>query len=207
MPGQVLGAGQGDFQRLIVAPTTQLDLFQTIPELFNLTDKYQCPGLVLSDLLLSEGTGSVDPAALDFKVKIDRGEMIFPKDVPQGNGKPLNPGSGYNDDAYWRYKNTASGISPRAVPGTPGHIHVAATDEHDEDGTLISDEFTNPTKRRTMVEKRAGESEKKGSGYVDIIAHADHDSIEDKISMKWKKEMRDHLQAHGLQDPDPAPRQ
>jgi len=31
---------------------------------------------------------------------------------------------------------------------------VAATDEHDEDGTLISDEFTNPTKRRLMVEKR-----------------------------------------------------
>lgn len=152
---QVLGAGQGDFPRLIVAPTSQLDLFQTMPELFNLTDKYQCPGLVLSDLLLSEGTGSVDPAALNFKVKIDRGEMIFPKDVPEGNGKPLSPGSGYNDDAYWRYKNTSSGISPRAVPGTPGHIHVAATDEHDEDGTLISDEFTNPTKRRMMVEKRA----------------------------------------------------
>jgi 2-oxoglutarate ferredoxin oxidoreductase subunit alpha len=54
-----------------------------------------------------------------------------------------------------RYKNTGSGISPRAVPGVPGHIHVAATDEHDEDGTLISDEFTNPTKRRMMVEKRA----------------------------------------------------
>jgi 2-oxoglutarate ferredoxin oxidoreductase subunit alpha len=37
----------------------------------------------------------------------------------------------------------------------PGHIHVVATDEHDEDGTLISDEFTNPHKRRIMVEKRA----------------------------------------------------
>src|SRR5208337_2036830 len=52
-----------------------------------------------------------------------------------------------------------SGISPRAVPGVPGHIHVAATDEHDEDGTLISDEFTNPTKRREMVEKRARKME------------------------------------------------
>ena len=41
------------------------------------------------------------------------------------------------------------------MPGVPGHIHVAATDEHDEDGTLISDEFTNPIKRRMMVEKRA----------------------------------------------------
>ena len=32
---------------------------------------------------------------------------------------------------------------------------MVATDEHDEDGVLISDEFTNPIKRRRMVEKRA----------------------------------------------------
>ena len=34
------------------------------------------------------------------------------------------------------------------------HTHTAATDEHDEDGVLISDEFTNPVKRRAMMEKR-----------------------------------------------------
>src|SRR5580765_7323792 len=148
---QVLGAGQGDYPRLIVAPSSQLDLFRTIPELFNLCDKYQCPGLVLADLLISEGTASVDPADLNFDVKIARGDLI----LPNGNGEADNPFGGCNDNAYLRYKNTGSGISPRAVPGVPGHIHVAATDEHDEDGTLISDEFTNPTKRRMMVEKRA----------------------------------------------------
>jgi 2-oxoglutarate ferredoxin oxidoreductase subunit alpha len=158
---QVLGAGQGDYPRIVVAPTNQLDLFHTIPELFNLCDKYQCPGLVLSDLLISEGTTSIDPDDLDFQVKIDRGELI----LANGNGLPAialakagngaNPASGYNDKTYLRYKNTPSGISPRAVPGVPGHIFTAATDEHDEDGTLISDEFTNPQKRRMMVEKRA----------------------------------------------------
>src|SRR5213594_2348358 len=148
---QVLGAGQGDYPRIIVAPASQLDLFQTIPELFNLVDRYQCPGLVLADLLISEGTCSVDPSDLDFNAEIDRGEII----LPNGNGAVENPFSGYNDNAYLRYKNTESGVSPRAVPGVPGHIHVAATDEHDEDGTLISDEFTNPVKRRMMVEKRA----------------------------------------------------
>src|SRR5205809_872558 len=148
---QVLGAGQGDYPRLIVAPSNQLDLFRSIPELFNLCDKYQCPGLVLADLLISEGTASVDPADLNFDVKIDRGELI----LTNGNGGAENPFSGYNDNAYLRYKNTESGISPRAVPGVPGHIHVAATAEDREDGTLISDEFTNPTKRRMMVEKRA----------------------------------------------------
>jgi 2-oxoglutarate ferredoxin oxidoreductase subunit alpha len=160
---QVLGAGQGDYPRIVVAPTNQLDLFRTIPELFNLCDKYQCPGLVLSDLLISEGTTSIDPDDLDFRVKIDRGELILPNGThlrqgyggQAGNGGVANPGSGYNDKAYLRYQNTPSGISPRAVPGVPGHIFTAATDEHDEDGTLISDEFTNPQKRRMMVEKRA----------------------------------------------------
>ena len=150
---QVLGAGQGDFPRIIVAPKDQLDAFKTIPELFNLCDKYQCPGLVLSDLLISEGTASVDPKELDFKPAIERGDLIFP------NGDSANPFGGANDNAYLRYKLTESGISPRAVPGVPSHIHVAATDEHDEDGTLISDEFTNPTKRRLMVEKRARKME------------------------------------------------
>lgn len=152
---QVLGAGQGDYPRIIVAPSDQLDLFKTIPELFNLCDQYQCPGLVLSDLLISEGTSSIDPSDLDFNVKIDRGQLI----LPNGNGENASLGSGYNDNAYWRYRNTESGISPRAVPGVPGHIFVAATDEHDEDGTLISDEFTNPHKRRKMVEKRARKME------------------------------------------------
>src|SRR5437764_6664264 len=159
---QVLGAGQGDYPRIVVAPTNQLDLFHTIPELFNLCDRYQCPGLVLSDLLISEGTASIDPDDLDFQVKIDRGELILPTHLRQGsggqdgngNGNGVNPASGYNDKTYLRYQNTPSGISPRAVPGVPGHIFIAATDEDDEDGTLISDEFTNPHKRRMMVEKR-----------------------------------------------------
>ena len=152
---QMLGAGQGDYPRMIVAPASQLELFTTIPELFNLCDKYQCPGLVLADLLISEGTSSIDPADLNFNAKIDRGELI----LPNGNGDAKNPFGGCNDRSYLRYKNTASGISPRAVPGVPGHIHVAATDEHDEDGTLLSDEFTNPHKRRMMVEKRARKME------------------------------------------------
>jgi 2-oxoglutarate ferredoxin oxidoreductase subunit alpha len=157
---QILGAGQGDFPKLVVAPASQLDLFRTIPELFNLCDKYQCPGLVLADLLISEGTTSIDPDDLEFNVAIDRGELILP------NGKGATPGSGYNDKAYLRFKNTETGISPRAVPGVPGHIFTAATDEHDEDGTLVSDEFTNPNIRRMMVEKRG----RKMEGAVNDIA-------------------------------------
>jgi 2-oxoglutarate ferredoxin oxidoreductase subunit alpha len=137
---QALGASQGDFERFIVAPRNALDAFNTIPEVFNLCDRHQCPGIVLSDLLISEGTFSVDPDDLDMHPEIDRGELIT---EPSTNGN------------YLRYEDTESGISPRALPGLEGHVHVVATDEHDQDGVLISDEFTNPHKRRRMVEKRA----------------------------------------------------
>ena len=137
---QVLGASQGDFQRFLVAPTSALDAFNTMPQLFNLTDKYQCPGIVITDLLISEGRFSVDPDLIDMHPMIDRGGLITEPSATDG---------------YLRYKDTESGISPRAVPGLEGYLHIVATDEHDEDSTLISDEFTNPHKRRMMVEKRA----------------------------------------------------
>src|SRR5256885_16699292 len=86
------------------------------------------------------------------------GDLILPKKKETG----ANPASGYNDKTYLRFKNTPSGISPRAVPGVPGHIFTAATDEHDEDGTLISDEFTNPQKRRLA----GGERGPKNQGRV-----------------------------------------
>jgi len=63
---QMLGASQGDFERFIVAPYHALDAFNSLPQLFNLTDKYQCPGLLISDLLISEGRYSFDPEALDM---------------------------------------------------------------------------------------------------------------------------------------------
>jgi 2-oxoglutarate ferredoxin oxidoreductase subunit alpha len=136
---QVLGASHGDYPRIIAAPTDILDGFKLIPEIFNLADRFQCPAIVINDLLLSEGTSSADPKDLDFNAEIDRGELIT---SPNGaNG-------------YKRYLITESGISPRAIPGLPGHTHTVATDEHDEDGVLISDEFTNPIKRRAMMEKR-----------------------------------------------------
>ncbi|MDA2935411.1 2-oxoacid:acceptor oxidoreductase subunit alpha [Acidobacteria bacterium AH-259-D05] len=157
---QVLGASQGDFQRFIVAPRNALDAFNTLPELFNLVDRCQCPGIVISDLLLSEGTFSVDRDQINMQPRIDRGELIT---------------EASKADGYMRYKNTESGISPRALPGLDGYVHVVATDEHDEDGVLISDEFTNPHKRRKMVEKRA----RKLEGILKQIAPPELEGVED----------------------------
>jgi 2-oxoglutarate ferredoxin oxidoreductase subunit alpha len=157
---QILGASQGDFERFIVAPINALDAFNTVPELFNLCDRAQCPGVVISDLLIGEGRFSVDPDKINLQPVIDRGDLITEHAAANG---------------YKRYKDTESGVSPRALPGLEGYVHVVATDEHDEDSTLISDEFTNPHKRRSMVEKRA----RKFQGVVSDIAPPELEGPED----------------------------
>src|SRR5271169_4810253 len=153
---QMLGAGFGDYPRAIAAPLDIGDCFTIIPEMFNIADRFQCPGIVLCDLLLSEGRLSVDPKDLDFAPVIDRGELIT--NSSSASGAKV-------EGAYKRYKITESGISPRAIPGVAGYTHTAASDEHDEDGVLISDEFTNPTKRRAMMEKRM----RKTAGIADTV--------------------------------------
>jgi len=138
---QMLGAAFGDYPRVIAAPLDIGDCFTLMAEVWNVVDEFQVPGLVLCDLLLSEGRLSVDPAILNFAPPVDRGEMIT---QPNGHG----------DGTYKRYLITESGVSPRAIPGVPGYTHVVSTDEHDEDGVLISDMYTNVRKRRAMMEKR-----------------------------------------------------
>jgi 2-oxoglutarate ferredoxin oxidoreductase subunit alpha len=134
---QALGASQGEFPKAIIAPYDVADCYQATIDSLNIADKYQIPVMLLSDLLLSEHQETVDPEQLNGKPQIDRGERVS------------NAGEGYK-----RYAVTPSGVSPRAVPGTPGGMHIAASDDHDEDGVIISDIFTNPTTRVKMVDKR-----------------------------------------------------
>src|ERR1700741_797258 len=125
---QMLGAAFGDYPRVIAAPLDIGDCFKVIPEMFNLVDRFQCPGLVLCDLLLSEGRLSVHPEDLDFSPFIDRGEPITASNGDAAGATPVTKTD------YKRYLFTESGISPRAVPGVPGHVHTVATDEHEEAG-------------------------------------------------------------------------
>ena len=143
---QAVGASQGDFPRVIIAPLSMPDCFTTPALAFNVADRFQCPVIILSDLLMSEGNETVDPALLNIEFPIDRGELITEVNgsAQQQDGKP-----------YLRYQNTSSGISARAVPGVPGHLFISGSDEHDEDGVLLSDVFTDTVRRKKMVDKRA----------------------------------------------------
>lgn len=140
---QAIGASQGDFPRVIVAPKDATDCFHTAVEAFNLAETFQLPVIILSDLLLGEHRSTIDPEAISSQVPIERGEWV----------EALSPDDAQNG-GYKRYALTPSGVSPRARPGREGLIHVSGTDDHDEHGILISDEHTNPAIRRKMHEKR-----------------------------------------------------
>jgi len=135
---QVLGASQGDYPRVVLAPVDVADAFHSIGEAFNLAETLQTPVIVVSDLRLAEHHETVAPEDLAGEVPIERGEVVTD-----------DPGAG-----YLRYRLTPSGVSPRALPGTPGAVHVAGSDEHDEAGILVSDVFACPPVRRKMHEKR-----------------------------------------------------
>jgi 2-oxoglutarate ferredoxin oxidoreductase subunit alpha len=140
---QAIGASQGDFPRVIIAPRDATDCFHTAVEAFNLAETFQLPVIIISDLLLGEHRSTIDPEAISSQVPIERGEWV----------ETLSPDDAQNG-GYKRYALTPSGISPRARPGREGLIYVSGTDDHDEKGILISDEHTNPAIRRKMHEKR-----------------------------------------------------
>ncbi|HTP54203.1 MAG TPA: 2-oxoacid:acceptor oxidoreductase subunit alpha [Thermoplasmata archaeon] len=118
----MLGAGQSEFPRAILAPSEPHEAYAATVDAFRLAEEWQTPILLASDLHLSENFATVD-----------REEIALSVDVPslfavQANGHD-----------YRRYQYSESGVSPRAIPGQPGLQFVAGSDEHDEKGHLISD--------------------------------------------------------------------
>ncbi len=118
----MLGAGQGEFPRAILAATHPSDAYPLMIRAFELAEKWQTPILVASDLHLSENHATVD-----------REEV--PLDFEPAPLVTVHP----NGHDYKRYQYTESGVSPRAVPGQAGLQFIAGSDEHDEKGHLVSD--------------------------------------------------------------------
>ncbi len=134
---QALGASQGEFPKAVLAALEPVDAYYTVIEAHNLAEKYQMPVIVMMDLYLSERTVIIDPESLNPRVPIERGETVSSVDVE-----------------YKPYRYTPSGVSPRALPGTPGGMHIAPSDEHNEEGVLVTDWYTNPSTRTKMMQKR-----------------------------------------------------
>jgi 2-oxoglutarate ferredoxin oxidoreductase subunit alpha len=125
-----LGAGQGDYPRIILAPRTVPEAFEAAVRAFHLADKWQTPVILLSDLLLSEHFETSEEFPMET-VRIDRGLLVKDR-VPED----LSAGA---MGGFLRYKPSETGVSHRILPGVEGGNYIAGSDEHDEDGTLVSD--------------------------------------------------------------------
>jgi len=113
----VLG-GTGDCPRIVLAPTDTFSCYQaTILGLY-LAEKYQTLVVILLDFFLSNSIRNIDipekpsPAFLDANIAPTKEEL----------------------EDYQRYRVTPNGISPRAIPGTPGGNFFSTGLEHDEYG-------------------------------------------------------------------------
>ncbi len=138
----MIGAGQGEFPRAILAPSHPKEAFRATIDAFRLAEEWQTPVLLASDLHLSENFATVD-----------RDELPLHPEIPSVATATLVPGTDYH-----RYQYTASGVSPRSIPGQPGLQYVAGSDEHDERGHLISDVRSGVpvwvAERKKMMDKR-----------------------------------------------------
>ena len=122
----------GDAPRVVVAPNSIADCVAATQWAVYLAEAMQTPAIVLSDQYFGQTLAVVDPPA-DIGLS---GERLTAKAGTEG---------------YKRYAVTESGISPMAIPGTPGIAYTADGLEHNE-GAIPSSQSADHVKQ---LDKRA----------------------------------------------------
>ncbi len=125
-----LYSGHGEFPRIVFAPGKIEDAFYLTQKAFDLADKYQVPVFVLTDQYLVDSY--YDTASFDLS------DITIEKHIIR------------TDADYKRYELTASGVSPRGIPGFGQGLIAVDSDEHDEAGHITEDLAL----RTEMVDKR-----------------------------------------------------
>jgi 2-oxoglutarate ferredoxin oxidoreductase subunit alpha len=109
----------GDAPHIVVAPNSVADCVAATEWAVGLAESLQVPAIVLSDQYFGQARAVVDvPGKTEFKVKRETAQTT--------------------SDPYKRYALTESGVSPMAIPGTPGTTYTADGLEHNEKGTPSS---------------------------------------------------------------------
>ena len=156
----VLHASQGEFPRVILAPSTPRDAFYLTIKAFNLAYTYQIPVIILTDQYLADS----------FFTE----ELFHIPEIPS-NDFFLTPEELTGATPYLRYRCTESGVSPRIPPAFRGKETICDSHEHSEDGHITEDALL----RNKMMEKRFKKEESiikeiaspltAGSGKSDIL--------------------------------------
>ena len=105
----------GDAPRLVVAPTSIGDCLGATQWAVHLAEALQAPAIVLSDQFMGQSRAIIDRP-------VDAG-FCAARLTAQANTPD-----------YKRYRNTDSGVSPMAIPGTEGVTYTADGLEHSEAG-------------------------------------------------------------------------
>src|SRR5690606_9669829 len=96
----------GDAPHLVLAPTSITDCVATTQWAVALAEATQAPAIVLSDQFMGQSRAIVDrPADPGFSAR----RLVAQADTPD----------------FKRYRDTESGVSPMAIPGTPGTVYTA----------------------------------------------------------------------------------
>jgi 2-oxoglutarate ferredoxin oxidoreductase subunit alpha len=128
----VFGA-HGDTPRIVLAAHSVAGCFHRTVEAFNLAERCQTPVILLTDQLLGQSRATVE---LDDTAEI----AVESRQRPDAE----------SFSAYRRYRLTASGLSPAALPGDEQGHHLVTGLEHTEAGLP---DYT-PEVHRTMSGKR-----------------------------------------------------
>lgn len=126
--------GNDEPPRIVIAPSTVRDCFVQTVNAINMAERYQIPVVILSDQALSSRVETIEPWDLD--------------NIPRLERVVAGPHDGKGD--YLRYRITEDGISPMALPGTPGTYYTAEGLEHLESGAPNYE----PAQHRVMMDKR-----------------------------------------------------
>jgi 2-oxoglutarate ferredoxin oxidoreductase subunit alpha len=144
----------GDAPHLVVAPTSVADCLFSTQWAVHLAERLQAPAILLSDQFLGQARAVIDqPADIAFMAQRELARAPAP--------------------GYARYALTPSGVSPLALPGTPGCQYTADGLEHNPRGTPSSqaqDHLAQLDKRR---DKLIGFDY--GAHWADLSGDADSD--------------------------------
>ena len=132
-----LYGGHGDAPRIVMAPTNVDGCYRTAGKAFEMAERYQTPVIVLLDLYLSNRYETV---ALP-----ERPPFLANCDKPLAD-QALGPG-------YKRFALTDDNVSPRALPGMAGGMHVVTGLEHNELGRVNEQPDVHETMSRKRHEK------------------------------------------------------
>lgn len=121
----------GDFEHIVISPSTLENAYYTGAQALNLAQKYQTVVIVLVDKQFAEWKSTLSE------------EMIIPE-IQRGKlvEKPTTD--------FKRYELTEDGISPYTTPGTQDGDFIATSYEHDEYGATTEESAM----KMAMTEKR-----------------------------------------------------